>query len=154
MLGAIAVACTNDDTVAVSYKGYNHTATPIVSFFINGEGGILNVSPYGGGGGEVCCVVLPAKWRPGLKATIKWEEDGGWLKDQKGNFVVRDGINVYVPLPPKEVTVEVPPYEPKPKTGQFRVHFFPHDVVKVTVLGYGPGHAGYPYPAPKDPAEH
>ena len=78
-------ACSQDNTVAASYKAYNHTATPIDSVIINGQGGILNVSAYGGGGKEVCCVVLPSKWHPGLKVTIKWEEDGDWLKDKNGD---------------------------------------------------------------------
>lgn len=150
---ASLVACSNDDTVAVSYKAYNYTPTSIVSVAINGEGGILNASAYGGGGGEVCCVVLPAEWRPGLKATNKWEEDGDWLKDDKGNIVIRDGDKIYVPKPSKEKTIDIPKYEAKGQMGQFRLHFFPNDVVKVAVLPYGPGHAGYPYPYPKDPTE-
>lgn len=152
-LTASLVACSKDDTVAVSYLGYNHTARSIVSVAINGERGILNVSAYGGGGKEVCCVVLPTEWRPDLKATIKWEEDGDWLRDDKGDIVIRDGNKVYVPRPFKETTVGVPKYASGGAVGQFAVHFFPNDVVRVTVLPYGPGHAGYPYPYPypKDP---
>ena len=151
MLVAPLSACSQDDTVAVGYKGYNHTAIPIDSVIINGEGGILNVSAYGGGHGDVCCVLLPSRWHPGLKARIKWEEDGDWLKDDKGNVVMRDGKKVYVPMPYKEKTVDVPEYVGGDQTGQFRIHFFLNDDVKVTVLPYGPGHKDYPYPYPKDP---
>jgi hypothetical protein len=121
---AALAACSNDETVAVSYVGYNHTPRSIVSFSINGEGGVLNVSAYGGGGKEVCCVVLPAKWRPGLQAAIKWEEDGGWLKDDKGNLVIQDGIKVYVRRPAKQTTVGIPKYASGDAMGQFAVHFF------------------------------
>jgi hypothetical protein len=142
-------ACSQDKKITVSYKLYNHTSVAINSVIVNGEGGILNAMAYGGGG-EACCVVLPSEWRSDLKVTIKWEEDGDWLKDEKGNFVIRDGSKVYVPKPYKEKIVDVPKYAGGDKTGAFRIHIFPNDEVKVTVLLYGPGHPDYPYPSPRD----
>lgn len=145
-------ACGQDDTVAVGYEAYNHTSTPINSVIVNGEGGVLNAPAYGGGGG-VCCVVLPSKWRLGLTAVVKWEEDGDWLTDAEGNVVIRDGKEVYVPRPYKEKTVNVQEYVGGDQTGRFRIHFFPGDDVRVTVLPYGPGHKDYPYPYPERPQE-
>src|SRR5258708_7387285 len=77
----LLTACLEEETVTLSYLAVNHTAHSVVSFTINGEGGVLNSPPFGGGGKTVCCVILPAKWRPGLKVTIRWENDGDWLKD-------------------------------------------------------------------------
>ena len=151
MLVAPLSACSQDDTVAASYKAYNHTATPIDSVIINGQGGILNVSAYGGGGKEVCCVVLPSKWHPGLKVTIKWQRGGHWVRDQRGQIVEKDGHKQFIEGEWNEKTVDVPEYVGGDQTGQFRIHFFPNDDVKVTVLPYGPGHKDYPYPYPKDP---
>jgi Protein of unknown function (DUF3304) len=145
-------ACSQDKTVAVGYKAYNHTGTPIDSIIVNGEGGILNATAYGGGG-EICCVVLPTRWRPGLKATIKWQSGGHWVRDQKGQVVEKDGDKLFVEGRWTETTVDVPEYDGGDRTGQFRIHFFPNDTVKVTVLLFGPGDPRYPYPTPKAPNE-
>ena len=145
-------ACGQDDTVAVGYEAYNHTSTSINSVFVNSKGGVLNAPAYGGGGG-VCCVVLPSKWRPGLTAVVKWEEDGDWLVDANGSVVFRDGKKVYVPRPFKQKTVFIQKYLDGDQTGRFQIHFFPGDDVKVSVLPYGPGHKDYPYPYPKKPQD-
>ena len=153
VLAAPLSACSQDDTVAVGYKGYNHTAIPIDSVIINGQGGVLNVSAYGGGHGDVCCVLLPSRWRPGLKVIIKWQRGGHWVRDQKGQIVEKEGHRQFIEGEWKERIVDVPEYNGGDQTGQFRIHFFPNDDVKVTVLPYGPGHKDYPYPYPKDPKE-
>jgi hypothetical protein len=141
-------ACSGDDTTAVSYTAYNHTDKSIVSIIINGEGGILNVGPHGGGGGDVCCVVIPNTWRPGLKATIKWQEDGVYKRDAKGNIMKNDGVPIVIESPWKERTVEVPQYDDQ--LGQFQIHFFPHDEIKVVVSNFFPGHPKYPLTLPKE----
>lgn len=137
----LLTACFEEKKEAVSYVAYNHTDDGIVSIIINGEGGILGADPQGGGG-EMCCVILPKKWRPGLMATIKWRVDGDWLLDAQGKEVIRDGKRVYVPAPWKERTVEVPKYE---EMGRFYIHFLPKDEIKVAVSLYDPGRAEHPY---------
>ena len=129
-LSLLLSGCLKEKTMGISYGAVNHTDKHIVSIIINGEGGILNSRARNAGGASVCCVVLPAKWRPGLMATIKWQEDGDWLRDEKGNVVLKDGRKTYVPLPYKTQTVEVPEYK---EEGYFYVFFFPNDVVKVAV---------------------
>lgn len=53
---------------AANISGINHVAGQTVnSFTVNGYGGSLT--------GNSCCIMLPDKWRPGLKANIKWESD-------------------------------------------------------------------------------
>jgi Protein of unknown function (DUF3304) len=146
-------ACSQDNTLAVGYKAYNHTATSIVSIIVNGEGGILHATAYGGGG-EICCVALPTKWHPGLKATIKWQEEGTYKVDEHGAVVKVDGVPVLIRKPYKERIIDVPKYEGGERTGQFRIHFFPNDEVKVTVLLFGPGDPRYPYPRPRAPNEN
>ena len=137
----LITACFEEEKETVSYVAYNHTDDGIVSIIINGEGGILGADPQGGGG-EMCCILLPKKWRPGLKAAIKWRIDGDWLLDAEGKEVIRDGKRVYVPAPWKERTVEVPKYE---EMGRFYIHFLPKDEIKVAVSLVGPGHAKHPY---------
>jgi len=144
-------ASSDEEKVSISYLGVNHTDIPIVSIIINGEGGILNVPAQGGGGKEVCCVTLPKKWRPGLMATIKWREDGDWLKDANGKEVIRDGIRVYVPAPWKTKTVEVPEYTPN-DLQHFDIHFLPGDQVLVKASYFYPYHPDYRPAYPKQKA--
>lgn len=131
-LSLLLAACGGEKTTGVSYFGYNNTDKHIVSIVVNGEGGILHAYAHDGGG-QVCCVQIPNKWRPGLKATIKWQEDGDWLLDEKGKEVLRDGRRVYVPAPWKERTVDIPEYK---EINEFYIVFFPGDEVKVAV-SYG-----------------
>ena len=123
-------ACGEEEKIGVSYLGLNHTDRSIVSVIVNGEGGVLDVSAHGGGGKIVCCVMLPKKWKPGLTATIKWEEDGDWLLDANGKEVIRNGKRVYVPAPWKERTVEIPRYD---AVAEFYIVFFPKDEITVAV---------------------
>lgn len=141
-LSAAAVAsCGRDDETAVSYTAYNDTDRSIVSIIINGEGGVLTAGAHDGGG-EACCVVIPSKWRPGLKVTIKWQEDGDWLLDENGREIIRNGKRVYVPRPYKQKIIEIPEYDPR--LGRFNVHFLPNDEVTAVVHMYGPRHPEYP----------
>jgi hypothetical protein len=142
--------CRKDDKATISYLTFNHTGRSIVSIIVNGEGGVLNAHAHGGGG-EACCVILPARWMPGLTVTIKWQEDGHWIRDDKGQVIIKDGDYQFAEGPWHEKTVPVPPYAEGDQMGQFRIHFFPNNDVKVTVLPYGPGDPRYPYPAPNDP---
>ncbi|MBU0918213.1 DUF3304 domain-containing protein [Aquabacterium parvum] len=135
-------ACFEEETVALSYLGVNHTDQWVSSFLINGEGGVINVSPQGGGGKTACCVVLPRRWRPNLKVTIKWQGGGKWLTDANGKEVLRDGQQVLVEDPWIERTETVPEYTEK-DLAHFDVHFLPDDQVRVKVSFYYPEHADY-----------
>ncbi len=145
LIGFVLAACSGDETVAVSYAAYNHTDKSIVSFVINGEGGILAASAHGGGG-RMCCVVLPKNWRPGLMATIKWQEDDIPIFNPDGTRKVIDGVPATKESPWKERTVEVPKYEGA--MGTFFIHIFPGDEVKVLMNIYGAGNPNHPLPHP------
>jgi hypothetical protein len=128
---ALLLACQAQETTrAVSYGAVNHTEVDIVSIAINGAGGVLNAPKHSNGGPEMCCVVVPRQWTPGLTTTIQWEEDGDWLLDSNGKTVLRDGIKVYVPAPWKTRTVPIPRYD---GDGDFYVFFFPGDDVRVAM---------------------
>lgn len=146
LICSLAAGCKldgSDQKTAVSYTAHNDTDRSIVSIIVNGEGGVLH-APAHDGGGEVCCVVIPDTWRPGLKVTIKWQNDGHWVRNEKGQIVVKDGQNQFVEGPWHETTVDVPKYEGGENLGRFNIHFFPNDEVKVVVSRYGPGHSSYP----------
>lgn len=127
-------ACSGDGTTGVSYTAYNHTDKSVVSIIINGEGGVLH-APKHAGGAEVCCVVIPDKWHPGLKATIKWQLDGHWVRDKNGNIIEKDGSKQFVEGIWKEKTVDVMQYD---KPARLQIHFEPGDQVKVIVSKYDP----------------
>jgi hypothetical protein len=59
--------------IGVGLTGFQHIGPNfnIAGFYVNGYYG-GTVGREGGGGGEVCCVVLPRKWRPGLVAEVRW----------------------------------------------------------------------------------
>jgi hypothetical protein len=109
-----------EEMVPASIVGYNHTDNYIDSFSVNGAGG-GNLFAHGGGGSIVCCVAIPEKWRPGLKATIRWmNEDGSW----------------------NDAVVDIPKYSME--MGDFQVHFFAKKTVKAFVFNGGAKTPGYP----------
>lgn len=120
-------SCT-EDTAMPSIVGINYSGHPISTFLVNGYDG-ANVPAYGGGGGFVCCIAVPRRWRHGLTAKIQWTEA--------------------VPGPEKwyEALVAIPHYQPD-ETSFFAVHFYEDRTVKVLVTNLGHLHPKYPLPDP------
>ena len=141
-----------EQKVSISYLAVNHTAHSVIDITVNGQGGVLNASAYGGGGKQVCCVTLPAVWRPGLMVTIGWQGPGQWLKDEQGREVIRDGNTQLIEDPVKTRTVEVPRYETK-DLQHFDIHFLADDEIKVIVSWNLPHHPDYPIRYPEPPQE-
>lgn len=140
---ALLTGCLEDEKTGVSYTGVNHTDVSVVEVSPNGERGGIMVAPAHGMSGDICCVTLPAKWKPGLTTTVSWQDDGNWLLDEQGREVIQDGKTVYVPAPRKSKVVEVPKYD---EPGTFWIHFFPNDEVRIVVSNYGPGHPKHGLP--------
>jgi hypothetical protein len=71
---------------AVGLTGYQHIGPNfnIAGFYVNGYDG-SNVGREGGGGSEVCCVLLPKKWRPGLVVEVRWAV-GDWSKENRAEI--------------------------------------------------------------------
>ena len=104
-------------------------------------------------GGGYCCIMLPRKWTPGLKAHVEWEVDP----------------DPYVHLPPlgtdefrkayalhaakyqeHSAIVDIPKYT---ETCGMTVHFLPCNQVKVTTSCVGYGTPDYPIKEPLDMKE-
>ncbi|WP_150629760.1 DUF3304 domain-containing protein, partial [Pseudomonas fluorescens] len=70
LLGLSMFGCSSADNemAAGNIQAVNHTLNAINWFSVNGY-------RAHGGGGSSCCIVMPVKWRPGLKANIEWEVD-------------------------------------------------------------------------------
>ena len=150
LASTLLTGCFEEEKVSLSYLGVNHTDKEVVELAINGEGGILNVPAQGGGGGTVCCVTLPRKWRPGLTVKIDWQEDGHWLLDENGKPVLRRGVKVLVEEPWQSQTVEVPEYG-EHDLSHFDIHFMPGGKVQVKASFIYPEHPDYrpAYPVQK-----
>ncbi len=73
LLGVFAlvlVGCSTADNEMAggNIQAINHTLSNINWLSVNGY-------RADGGGGRSCCIIMPTKWRPGLKAHIEWEVD-------------------------------------------------------------------------------
>ncbi|WP_419246770.1 DUF3304 domain-containing protein [Serratia sp. NFX21] len=140
----------NDDYTSGDIRGFNHTQQGINSFTINGYGGRLT--------GNSCCIMLPLKWTPDLKARIEWEVDPDtaspfpgyqdrekykkWEKEVKASYQKHSTV------------VDIPQYG-KERCG-ISVHFLPCNQVKVTTVCEGYGTPTYPIKEPmnmKEPAQ-
>jgi hypothetical protein len=128
-----------------SYFPVNHTDKNIVSIIVNGEGGVAHVDAKSESNGD-CCVGLPHKWHPGIKVTIKWQEDDVYILDKNGKFVIEGGKKKVIEQPWKTKTVEVPKYDGEDETGQLYIYFYSNDVVKVIRSAGYPTNPEYPLP--------
>ncbi|WP_217547303.1 DUF3304 domain-containing protein [Pantoea sp. GbtcB22] len=150
ILSGCSQASVDDGYTAGDLSGINHMAdSGVNSFSVNGYGGAM--------AGNTCCIMLPEKWTPELKARIQWEVDPhtspsppsykdwdkylAWEKQLKSGFKQHSAI------------VNIPQYG-KERCG-LTVHFLPCNQVKVTTACSGYGTSGYPIKEPlnmKEPA--
>jgi hypothetical protein len=79
----------------------------ISAFYVDGYNG-GNVSRTGGGGSNVCCVMLPGKWRRELVVELRWSVSDLSKENEKEK--------VYKALVPVEKYDDAP--------GQLYAHFF------------------------------
>ncbi|AGI23077.1 hypothetical protein H681_05985 [Pseudomonas sp. ATCC 13867] len=126
-------------------EGYNHTSAAINRFTVNGGGG-PNIGPHQGGGKQNCCVSLPMKWRPGLRAVVEWEKDPDpfasqyWPQPRYSDAWSKAAAEHETHYTHHRAVVELPPYD---KVGAVVVHFLPCDQVKVIASIYVYGHPQY-----------
>ncbi|WP_428944725.1 DUF3304 domain-containing protein [Pantoea sp. FN060301] len=142
----------NNDYTAGDLRAKNHVSGQSINWFsVNG----YRASGLGGG---VCCIMLPLKWNPGLKARIEWEVDPktaskfpgykDWEKYLKWEKEVKASYRKHSTI------VDIPEYG-KSRCG-ITVHFLPCNQVKVTTVCQGYGTPGYPVKEPlnmKEPAQ-
>ncbi|TGC13509.1 hypothetical protein CRU79_19680 [Escherichia sp. E4385] len=148
-----SMAKNSGDYTAGDIKGINHTDVAINYFSINGYGG-PNITPFGERGGY-CCIMLPDKWRVGLKARIEWEitpntvplpplykdwdKYQAWEKKLKESYIQHTAI------------VDIPEYGAE-RCGM-TVHFLPCNQIKVTTVCQGYGTPNYPIKEPREMKE-
>ncbi|MDC5887071.1 DUF3304 domain-containing protein [Proteus mirabilis] len=138
------------DYNAGSIDGFNHTEYEISDFKINGAMGSTS--------GTVCCVMIPKKWTPELKAYISWDSLSPKAVENLGiipNFNDEDNydkwrIKLKNSLEHHEAIVPIAQYD---KSCGLQVHFLPCNEVKVVSSCYWYGMPEYPIQAPKNMKE-
>lgn len=129
---------------AVSVTGVHHMGDKfnIPQFYVDGYDG-SNVGREGGGGSDVCCVMLPKKWRLGLSVEVRWAIDDFSherpAEVQAGNFDSVVGGGTYI------ARVPVERYE---VAEHLWIHFFAGG--KVRVVSSMPGSGGPKHPIQDD----
>ena len=146
-----SAADSKNETAAGNIQAINHTTHGINWLKVNGYGA-------DGGGGRSCCIVMPVKWRPGLKAHIEWEVDpepygySKWPTDTEGYRAAiekhRANYKRY------SETVDIPEW-PGTESCDLKVHFLVCNQVKVTTSCWVTWSPNYPIQEPdqmKEPA--
>ena len=132
-------------------EGINHTSAAINRFSVNRNGG-HNIGPYGGGGTQVCCAVLPRQWREGLTVVVEWEKDPNvgasinWPKPRYSDGWFAAAKEHQSKYTRHSAVVEVAPYQ---ELGVVTVHFLPCDQVKVAAGTTYAWLAEHPYQYPR-----
>lgn len=122
----VTAACV-DSTNSVSLRGYNHMKVLAISeFTVNGAMGPKVDTESGGG--ETCCVRIPKRWWPGLKAKVSWSYD--------------QNDDVESPKPESQ-TAEVDIPEDR-FVGAVQVHFYDKHKIKIVIFPCYPRHLFYP----------
>lgn len=124
---------------AVSLTGSQHIGPNfnIAEFYVNGYDG-SNVGREGGGGSQVCCVLLPKKWRPGLVVEVRWAV-GDWSNENRAETDAYDYKSVTFTCFRAMVPVEK--YETAERVF---VHFFKGGRVRVVSGFPDPAYSGHP----------
>jgi len=147
--GCSQATATNSESSAANISGINHVAGQTVnSYSINGYGGTLT--------GNSCCIMIPDKWRPGLKAHIKWEVDPQTTQSFPG-YQNREKFNAWKKalegsFQQYSADIDIPKYS---QACGLTIHFLPCNQVKVTTSCSGYSQPDYPIKEPlnmKEPA--
>jgi hypothetical protein len=134
-IGCLLLAACDKPTVSVNVHGVNYSgetfsydvADPVIPD--KGAGGEL-IDPFGAGG-TACCVILPSKWRLGIKLQVRTTH---WLKK------LPDGS---LPEVKQVQVVDLPPYiDGKP--GELWVLRGADGKVSVISSDFQPDHAKWP----------
>ncbi|WP_336777291.1 DUF3304 domain-containing protein [Pantoea sp. USHLN256] len=149
MTSGCSQAKNDDGYTAGDLSGINHMAdSGVNSFSVNGYGGRLT--------GNTCCIMLPEKWTPEIKARIEWEVDPNpdVILPPLGTDEFRKAYKQHrTKYQQHSAIINIPQYG-KERCG-LTVHFLACNQVKVATACSGYGTSGYPIKEPlnmKEPA--
>lgn len=90
-----------------------------------GYGAGYALGPHAGGGGIMCCIEIPVKWRPGIKMRVMYQ----FGDEPKEKWYTQ--------------IVELPPY-PDGRGGNLKLSFFSDRTFELISTTYMPGHPRWP----------
>ncbi|WP_420233591.1 DUF3304 domain-containing protein [Pseudomonas sp. ABY48] len=152
LLGLMLYGCSSADNEMAggNIEAVNHTSNAINWLSVNGY-------RADGGGGSSCCVIMPTKWRPGLKTYIEWEVDPNRYAKLPSvtSIEFREAYAKHsANYQRHSATVEIPEW-PGKESCALKVHFLTCKQVKVTTACAVYGQPNYPINDPletKEPA--
>jgi hypothetical protein len=150
LFGLALVGCSTADNEMAggNLQAVNHTLHAINWFTVNGY-------RAHGGGGSTCCIVLPIKWRPGLKARIEWEVDPEPYAKMPSvtSIEFREAYAKHsANYRNYTITVDIPEWPGTDSCG-LSVHFLTCNQIKVTTSCWGYGSPNNPIKEPLDMKE-
>ena len=152
LLGLALFGCSSADNEMAggNLQAVNHTVHGINWMSVNGY-------RADGGGGASCCIIMPTKWRPGLKAHIEWEVDPepsakmpSVTSDEFREVYAKHAANYQR----HSTTVDIPEWPGTERCG-LKVHFLVCNQIKVTSSCWAFNSEHYPIKEPsqmKEPA--
>jgi hypothetical protein len=152
LFGLALVGCSTaeNEVAGGSLQAVNHTRHAINWFSVNGY-------KAHGGGGSSCCIVMPLKWRPGLKANIEWEVDpepyAKIKRKTTGYGFDEDAWAAHEAKFQRHNTIVDIPEWPGTKRCGLSVHFLTCNKVKVTSSCWSSYSPNYPIKEPKQMKE-
>lgn len=143
-LAIFYVVPANNRLLMAGLTGVHHMGDQfnIPVFYLDGYSG-GNVGREGGGGSNVCCIMLPENWRPKLVVELRWSVSDWSNENEKetanGNYqsITWESFKALVP---------VEKYDGKP--GRLYVHFFAGG--KARVVASSAGADGVAHPIQRD----
>jgi hypothetical protein len=151
LLGATLLGCTFDENkmVAGNIAAINHVEGAAINWFS------VNGYRAHGGGGSSCCIIMPVKWRPGLKVDVEWEVDPN--SDASTPPLGTEEFKVFMVKHKSNyrrysAVVDVPEW-PEKKSCSLNVHFLTCKRVEVTTSCSTYGQPDYPVKEPRHAKE-
>ena len=150
VLMLVGCSTADNEMAGGNIQAVNHTLSNINWLSVNGY-------RADGGGGRSCCIIMPTKWRPGLKAHIEWEVDPepfakikrkttGYGFDEEAWAAHEANFQRY------STKVDIPEW-PGTESCDLKVHFFTCNQVKVTTSCWAPSSPDYPIKVPMEMKE-
>ena len=152
LLGLTLFGCSTaeNEMAGGNIQAVNHTLKGINWVSVNGY-------RADGGGGRSCCIIMPTKWRPGLKANIEWEVDPDRFAKMPSvtSIEFREAYAKHSANYQHYSTIVDIPEWSGTESCDLKVHFLTCNQIKVTTSCWSPSSSNYPIKEPmamKEPA--
>lgn len=139
------VSCARESIRRDSFEGVLLTGVhhmgpnfKVTQFYMNGHDG-SNIGRGSDSGGDICCVLLPKKWRANLAVEVRWEVED-WSHDDKAETKA----GVYQSIKLDGTYKAIVPVERYETASHVFVHFYPGGRARVVSSEVGWGNPNHP----------